>query len=308
MSYFIYSKAPNRLVNIPVIEDFPCIWEFGHERYSNIKPSSLDLHLNSGIEICYVKKGRYDWQVEKKEYVVYPGQGFITCPWEYHGNNLGVVELGEIYWLIINPEIFSKDDGCHLAKWSSFNKEQESVIAKVLRENQNHLLENGARLEKYFLLLNHELVNREFGFDVKIRSLIESIILEVVRIIQSRKLEANKNNAWINELKLLFESDYAKKWTIEEMSSHFNMGSTSFNDKVKRLTGYTPQSFLIDLKIEQSKKQLLETDQLLTDIALDTGFYSSQHFSATFLKRVGMTPSAFKKRTKMLSALKKEPL
>ena len=80
------------------------------------------------------------------------------------------------------------------------------------------------------------------------------------------------------------------------MSSYFGMGSTSFNDKVKKLTGYTPQSFLIDLKIEQSKKQLLATNRLLTDIALDTGFYSSQHFTATFLKRVGMTPSAFKRK------------
>ncbi len=301
MSYFIYSKAPHRLVNIPVIEDFPCIWEFGHERYSNIKPSSLDLHLNRGIEICYVKKGRYDWQVENKEYVVYPGEGFVTCPWEYHGNSLGVVELGEIYWLIINPELFTKENGCHLANWSSFSQDQEATIAKVLRDNQNHLLNNGARLEKYFLQLNHELVNREFGFDVRIRSLIESLILEVVRIIQSRKFEANKNSAWINELRLLFESDFSKKWTIGEMSSCFNMGSTSFNDKVKRLTGYTPQSFLIDLKIEQSKKQLLETNWQMTDIALGTGFYSSQHFSATFLKRVGMTPSAFRKKIKTVS-------
>ena len=298
MSYFIYSKAPHRLVNIPVIEDFPCIWEFGHERYSNIKPSSLDLHLNRGIEICYVKKGRYDWQVENKEYVVYPGEGFVTCPWEYHGNSLGVVELGEIYWLIINPELFTKENGCHLASWSSFSQDQEATIAKVLRDNQNHLLNNGARLEKYFLQLNHELVSREFGFDVKIRSLIESIILEVVRIIQSRKFEANKNSAWINELRLLVESDFSKKWTIDEMSSHFSMGSTSFNDKVKKLTGYTPQSFLIDLKIEQSKRQLVETNRLLTDIALESGFYSSQHFSATFLRRVGMTPSAFRKKNK----------
>lgn len=296
MSYFIYSKAPHRLVNIPVIEEFPFIWEFGHERYSNIKPSSLDLHRNSGIEICFVKKGRYDWQVESKEYLVYPGEGFVTCPWEYHGNSLGVVELGEIYWLIITPELFDKEGGCHLGKWSTFSQAQEATIGRVLRENRNHLLRNGARLEKYFLQLNNELVSREFGFDVKIRSLIESIILEVVRIIQSRKLETNTNNAWINDLKLLFESDLARKWTISELSSHFKMGSTSFNDKVKRLTGYTPQSFLIDLKIDQSKKQLLENKLLLTDIALINGFYSSQHFSSTFLKRVGMTPTAFKKR------------
>ncbi len=295
MSYFIYSKAPNRLINIPVIKDFPSIWEFGHERYSNIKPSSLDLHHNKGIEICYVKKGRYDWQVENKEYVVYPGEGFVTCPWECHGNSLGVVELGEIYWLIITPEIFSKEEGCHFADQTTFSHEQETFIAKVLCENKSHILSNGARLEKYFLQLNHELVYREFGFDVKIRSLTESILLEVVRIIQNRKLVVSKNNGWINELKSLLETDFSKKWTIGEMSSHFTMGTTSFNNKVKLLTGYTPQSFLMDLKIGYSKNLLLNTNRLLTDIALEAGFYSSQHFSSTFLKRVGMSPSAYRK-------------
>lgn len=298
MSYFIYSKAPNRLVNMHVIEDFPCILEFGHERYSNIKPSSLELHHHNGIEICFVKKGRYDWQVENKEYAIYPGEGFVTCPWDYHGNIQGIVELGEIYWLIITPERFDKDGDCHLAQWTSFNPTQKAIISKVLSNNQNHLLYNGSDLEKYFLQLNYELVNREFGFEVKVRSLIEGIIVEVVRIIQKRKLEVSKDNAWINQLKLLFESDFEKHWTIEEMSSHFLMGSTSFNDKVKRLTGFTPQSFMIDFKIEQAKKRLIETDQSLTDIALDNGFYSSQHFSSTFLKRVGMTPSAYKKKNK----------
>ena len=298
MSYFIYSKAPQRFVNIPVIEDFPFILEFGHERYSNMKPSSLELHCNNGIEICFVKKGKYDWLVENKEYEVYPGEGFVTCPWENHGNSQGFVELGEIYWLIIAPEIFSRSDGYHLAQWTSFSLDQEAVISKVFCDKQNHLLNKADEIEKYFIILNYELVNREFGFEVKVRSLIEGIILEVVRILQNQKIEVIKNNSWIHQLKLLFESDLEKNWTIEEMSSHFKVGSTSFNDKVKRLTGFTPLSFLIDFKIEQTKKLLLETNQLLTDIALDNGFYSSQHFSSTFLKRVGMTPSAFKKKNK----------
>jgi AraC-like DNA-binding protein len=34
----------------------------------------------------------------------------------------------------------------------------------------------------------------------------------------------------------------------------------------------------------------------VTDIALDVGFYSSQHFATTFKKLTGYTPSDFRKK------------
>jgi len=40
---------------------------------------------------------------------------------------------------------------------------------------------------------------------------------------------------------------------------------------------------------------LKKKDVSITDIALDTGFYSSQHFSTTFKKLTGYTPSQFRK-------------
>lgn len=296
MDCFIYSKAKHHLKNIPIIEDFQFIWEFGHERYKNIRPRSLKLHYNNGIELCYVKKGRYNWWVEGNEYSVYPGEGFITCPWEYHGSTNEIVDIGEIYWLIISPEFFTPEKGFFLGKWSSFSNEQNSMIAAVLCGNNLPILEKGNELKRCFIQLNNELITRDFGYEIKIKSIIEGLILKVVRMIRNRKLKVEKENDWMRRYNKLLQSDITRNWTIEEISSFFRMGTTTLNDKVKRLTGFTPKSYLINLRIDKTKKELTETNHLLTRIALDAGFYSSQHFSSTFLKRVGMTPTDFRKK------------
>jgi AraC-like DNA-binding protein len=74
------------------------------------------------------------------------------------------------------------------------------------------------------------------------------------------------------------------------------MGTTLFNVRVKSYTGFTPTNYLINLRIAEAIKLLRKPDLNLTDIALDTGFCSSQHFSTTFKKLTGYTPSEFRKR------------
>ena len=53
--------------------------------------------------------------------------------------------------------------------------------------------------------------------------------------------------------------------------------------------------YLINLRISEAIRMLKSSTISLTDIALDTGFYSSQHFSTTFKKLTGYTPGHFRK-------------
>jgi AraC-like DNA-binding protein len=80
------------------------------------------------------------------------------------------------------------------------------------------------------------------------------------------------------------------------MAATVGMGTTLFNEKVKSYSGFSPLNYLINIRISEAIKLLKKPDMNVTDIALDTGFYSSQHFSTTFKKLTGYTPSEFRKR------------
>ena len=64
------------------------ISEFEKQKFSKIKLNSLKFYVNRAIEICYIHKGRYEWVVEGKSYILFPGDVFVTCPWETTEVNL----------------------------------------------------------------------------------------------------------------------------------------------------------------------------------------------------------------------------
>ena len=65
---------------------------------------------------------------------------------------------------------------------------------------------------------------------------------------------------------------------------------------VENYSGFSPLNYLINIRISEAIKLLKRPDVNVTDIALDTGFYSSQHFATTFKKLTGYTPSEFRKK------------
>nr|WP_244443271.1 AraC family transcriptional regulator [Bradyrhizobium sp. Ai1a-2] len=59
--------------------------------------------------------------------------------------------------------------------------------------------------------------------------------------------------------------------------------------------GTSPHRHVLNLRIEEAKRRLAGSDEDLTTIAFASGFSHSQHFSTTFRRATGMTPSAFRR-------------
>jgi AraC-like DNA-binding protein len=96
-------------------------------------------------------------------------------------------------------------------------------------------------------------------------------------------------------LEEVLRENLSHQWTVEEMAALVGMGTTLFNERVKSYSGFSPLNYLINIRISEAIKLLKRPDISVTDIALDTGFYSSQHFATTFKKLTGYQPSEFRK-------------
>jgi AraC-like DNA-binding protein len=99
------------------------------------------------------------------------------------------------------------------------------------------------------------------------------------------------------KLEQALRQNLSHQWTVDEMAAMVGLGTTAFNEKVKGYTGFPPMHYLINIRISEAMKMLRKPDMNLTAIALETGFYSSQHFSTTFKKLTGYTPGEFRKQS-----------
>jgi transcriptional regulator GlxA family with amidase domain len=57
--------------------------------------------------------------------------------------------------------------------------------------------------------------------------------------------------------------------------------------------GASPMYHLLRMRIERAKTLLAQNDQSICSIALSLGFFDQSHFSRTFRRMTGMSPSEF---------------
>ena len=272
--------------------------EVGALKFMEIKPHSLDMHFNEGIELNFVISGTYKWKVEDKYYQLYPGEAFVTCPWQWHGSPAEVLDRGILSWMILQPRSYTPDGILDLGEWSRLKPETQREIGELLAENTNPIIPKGSNLISFFRKLNMELINKELGHEERIHLLLDSLLVRIARSLLRRKSGEERDDAFVKKVTEEMKNCFRQRISMADMAYTFGMSQTTFNNKVKSLTGFSPADYLIELKIETAKHRLATSRETITEIAADCGFYSSQHFATQFAKRVGMTPSLFKKKSR----------
>ncbi|MDQ0230678.1 AraC family transcriptional regulator [Metabacillus malikii] len=82
---------------------------------------------------------------------------------------------------------------------------------------------------------------------------------------------------------------------LEEMAVFMNTSKRHLNSLFQKNFHVTPYAYFVNLRIQQSKKLLLETSSTtISEIASSVGFRSTSHFVATFKKVVGIPPQKYR--------------
>lgn len=273
---------------------FPQIIEIGVIKNAAIRLNGFSTSSNNNLRIFCILEGKFEWSINNRPYLLYPGDVALILPGADFGNENSVLEIGTFTWIELRVANNKKGE-IQLGAWSNLSETEEQVISKVLLSDHAPVLQKFHEAAQILKQIQSELFTLGIGYQARVNHLLDEILIQVCRQFTRMANPGRDFPKTFMKLEEELRKNLSHQWTVEEMAALVGLGSTLFNEKVKSYSGFSPLSYLINIRISEAIKLLKQPDISLTDIALDIGFYSSQHFSTTFKKLTGYTPSEFRK-------------
>ena len=279
------------------LDGFDHIREIGIRKNTSVQLNSLCATTTDNIRIYYILDGKFEWFINDRGHILYPGDLAIILPGQSFGGSKGFVDIGTFCWISIEVKHADDSQKMILGDWSGLSESDSITISKVLQLNNIVVLSNVKEAFVVLQAIKDELFQREIGYSTRVNHLMDELLIFIARQ-SSRQTNLRRDfPERFTKMEEALRQNLSHQWTVEEMAALIGLGTTAFSEKVKIFTGFSPLNYLINIRISEAIKLLKKQEVNVTEIALETGFYSSQHFSTTFKKLTGYTPVEFRRKT-----------
>ncbi len=141
-------------------------------------------------------------------------------------------------------------------------------------------------------------------------SLMVKVKLISVLILLAREYRANRRSlpgqhiqkekrVLIENALNFIDSHLMEPITLESVAGHVHMSPSYLSLLFKSLNGFTTWEYIVAQRIECAKKLLLESNELVIDICMKSGFNSITNFNRAFKREVGMSPKEYRRRMRL---------
>ena len=226
------------------------------------KNSYVNFHSHNYYELVYYSYGNGKTKIGNDEYAFSDGSFALIPPYVSH------VERHQSDAEVICLIFFGCPD---LAQ--SFGKDSFNTIHAIMKS------------------LFYEAKNQDFGYRDMINIKLNELYMNILRNKKTHTVEKNSEYV-INYLK----ENFHEKIVLSDCAKQLNLSYDYFQHKFKKITGYSPQQFLLKQRLIASEGMLQSGNLSCTEIADHCGFSTSAQYSALFKKEYGLTPLQYRKR------------
>lgn len=274
-------------------------------------------HWHDEIEIIYFSKGNFHLEINMEHY-------------DIHEECLYFVNSGELHYITCEG-IFEEDAvvfNPYILSFESYDIVQSQLIRPMLNGEMTFpryilstdsafpvLYKEYQRIREAFLELQgnegrgHEtervkdnLLEESDGLDILILQItIKAALLNLLSYMTKRGLltvQKRQSNQQIEEIKRILtyiNTRYSDKIYIRDLAGLMNVNEQYFCRFFKKVIGKSPIEYVNEVRIKRSIELLTNTNMLVMDICLESGFNNLGNFLREFKKHTGLTPLAYKK-------------
>ncbi|MEQ0487630.1 AraC family transcriptional regulator [Anaerococcus murdochii] len=266
---------------------------------------------NLDVKILDAQKNTFDQKVSSRiqfhpfTYFYYLAEGFGKLSIE---SEMVEVHAGDL--IIINSNIghtMYLDKDIANIKYFGFGIESISIAglvddaAKAINYFHIDNRDKSLKFEDYF----EDIYNEYKGNDIFSNSLANAVASTlVINLLRKYRKSITvkhdkKVNRQIDYIKSYIDTNYNEDIKLEDLSSMAYMNKFHLISEFKQSYRITPIEYLILKRIEISKNLLISTNHTMEEISALVGFNSQSYFNQVFKKKVGQTPSQFRRKHRL---------
>ena len=92
------------------------------------------------------------------------------------------------------------------------------------------------------------------------------------------------------------EENYRRNIPLSELAGLMNISTVYFSNSFKKAFHISPKQYILNKRLTESQRLLLETDLSVKEIAYAVGFENENYFSEFFAEKVGISALKFRSR------------
>ena len=130
------------------------------------------------------------------------------------------------------------------------------------------------------------------------RLALDALVLEASRLLEAPCEEASRTlrHPAVRRAKELLDHQPGRTWRLADLARAAGVSPHHLVECFTREVGVSPRQYLLSVRVRLAQEMLTGSDVGVTDLALELGFSSGQHFAATFKRLTGETALGYRGR------------
>ena len=104
------------------------------------------------------------------------------------------------------------------------------------------------------------------------------------------------NNAYISHMTNFIRTHLEEPFTVQELADYMNLNRSYVTTLFKRYLHCSPHEYIQNCRLTKARHLLETTTFSVESIACSCGYAKSDSFQRAFLRKAGMTPTAYRRQ------------
>lgn len=246
-------------------------------------------HRHAFYEIIYIRQGEGVHVIDFETYPIIPESLYLFSPDQIHFWQLknpldGMsIKFNENFLLLSPSELY-------LSEYLDFFHNAEYPASLTLDNGK------GDEIKDLFNRIDGEYHSRGYIRDLKIRSYLVILLIEVQRLFMSGsgKRDVIRGSAIVSLFKKMVSKNFLTQRSTVYYAHKLGISDAYLHELTKENTGMTPGQIIRKEIAMEAKRMLAHTTDNISEIGYKLGFDDPSYFGRFFKRETGFSPKSFR--------------